>query len=214
MARAGGDSQTPSSGTGARGHQAEGSKLPPSSLPDVIETIAAAEHVDPPVVERVVKSFQRVSARYHRGPLPPVEDFDAYNDVHPGAAGEILNMAVRAQTHGHRMDEIALRSEIKYRILSITLAALVVLSMIAGATICGIYGQEQAAIALGAAAGLSALAGVFVRGRNLFGGGESTDTGREPPRPAGGTEPNQSPPVTRTKRRRKQIASYDRLADE
>jgi uncharacterized membrane protein len=114
---------------------------------------------------RVVHEF---ASRYHSGPLPPADVFSEYEAICPGAAREILDMAVREQAHSHSMDRDALRSEVQYRKLSIIAASLIVVSMIGAATVCAVTGHEYAAVALGGAAALSTLAGVFVRGRNLF----------------------------------------------
>ncbi len=98
------------------------------------------------LVERVVKVFR--GSRRNTTVVPSPRRFQRLQRRPSRGAGEILEHGRRAQMHGHRMDEIALRGD-QVSLLSITLAALVVLSMIAGGTICGIYGEERAAIALG-----------------------------------------------------------------
>ncbi len=124
-------------------------------------------------------------ASFHSGPLPPADVFADYDRICPGAAREILDMAVRAQTHAHDMETRALKSEASYRVLGIVTAGLVIAVMIGGAVTCAIYGYENAAMALGAAAGLSSLAGVFVRGQGLFEARKAEPVPEEPLRKKG-----------------------------
>lgn len=77
-------------------------------------------------------------------------------------------MAIRAQVHGHAMDEKALDSEDGYRKLGMSMTGLLVLCMLIATVICAALGHERTPIALGAATGLTTVAGVFVRGRGLF----------------------------------------------
>lgn len=54
---------------------------------------SAVEVIQPRRKEEVV---QQVIAEMHSGPLPRVQDFEAYNRVVPGAANRILKMAEKA----------------------------------------------------------------------------------------------------------------------
>lgn len=169
-------------------------ELPPN-LPAVIDELEE-EGLDAPTATKAVKIVARAYSRIHSGPLPRAEEFARYDAVCPGAAREILQMAVRAQTHGHDMDRTALKSEVLYRNIAISAAALIILAMIAGSVICAIFGRENAAIALGTAAGLSSLAGVFIRGRNLFGSGQESKA-KEAPEP----QPEEAPPPKPSQRK-------------
>ena len=50
-----------------------------------------------PQARTAVKVFQSLTYKSHRGPLPPAEEFAGYEAVFPGAAKEILDMAVRSR---------------------------------------------------------------------------------------------------------------------
>lgn len=117
----------------------------------------------PPGAGRVIQAV----LQYHSGPLPPPEALAGYDAVEPGAAGRIISMAERQQTHAHRMATSTLRSESVYRLCGILAAVLITGGAIVGAVICALFNHEKAAIALGAAAGVSTLAGVFIRGRDM-----------------------------------------------
>ena len=56
---------------------------------------------DPGQAQQVVAKV--ATAVLFRGPLPPPEVFKDYEDVVPGSAREILNMATREQGHRHRL---------------------------------------------------------------------------------------------------------------
>jgi uncharacterized membrane protein len=99
--------------------------------------------------------------------LPSAEDFAAYEAVFPGVAKEILDMAVRQQ-HAHFCERSTIEGEIKYRTFGMLSAVRVVLILVVGAIYASIYGQTAVAIALGGAAGLTTLAGAFIKGRRLF----------------------------------------------
>lgn len=70
----------------------------------------------PAQIEKVVRTVQRVTIqKRHRGPLPSADEFAAYEAVFPGAAKEILDMAVRQQKHAHDCDLAAIKGELSYR---------------------------------------------------------------------------------------------------
>jgi uncharacterized membrane protein len=104
----------------------------------------------------------------HSGPLPPAEEFAAYDGVFPGAAKEILDMAVRQQEHVHFCEKAAITGELRYRLFGMVAAVTVVLVLVIGAVMAAIYGQTALAATLGGAAGLTTLAGAFIKGRRLF----------------------------------------------
>lgn len=114
----------------------------------------------------------------HSGPLPPAEDFAAYETVSPGAAKEILDMAVRQQLHAHFCERAAITGELRYRLFGMGAAVTVVLVLVCGTIFASYYGQTTVAITLGGAAGLTTLAGAFIKGRRLF---EPDVAERQPP---------------------------------
>lgn len=110
----------------------------------------------------------QVSEERRSGPLPDSREFQSYKEADPRAPGLILEMAERQQKHDIWMDKATLISETFYRTLGILAATGIVGGMISGSVICAINGQTAPAVALGAASGLAAVAGVFIRGRNLM----------------------------------------------
>lgn len=62
----------------------------------------------------VVHSKQTVA---YSGPLPPATEFAHYEDVYPGAAKIILNMAVDEQTHRHALEQATTQSMISDSVL-------------------------------------------------------------------------------------------------
>jgi len=142
--------------------------------------------------EKATRVVAQFVAQHHSGPLPPAELFEQYERICPGAAREILDMAVRAQKHGHEMDKAAMESEVTYREIGIVAATLILLTMIGGAITCALFGREIVGAALGGATALIGVAGVFIRGRGLF--------EKAPSKPS---EPQQPKPKTRDSRGRR-----------
>ncbi len=142
------------------------------STPSMVQRVAEKTDTAPEFVQEV---FEYISRESHQGPLPSPQTFAQYEDVCPGAAREILNMAIREQQHGHDQDKLALTSEVSYRILAIVLAASLVALFVIGAVVCAVSGHDGPAIALGSAATIMTGAGVFIRGRNLFGSKETKE---------------------------------------
>lgn len=83
-------------------------------------------------------------------------------------------------------------SEIGYRNLTLTAATFVVLAMIVGAVALGLVDHERCAMALGAASGLTPVAGAFPKGRDPF-------AAKGLPSEPVVTKPKRRKPVARTK---------------
>ena len=145
---------------------------------EVIEAELIKEGIAKPAAAKAVRVMHRVVSQFHSGPLPSPETFAGYEQVCPGAAKAILDMAVRQQIHSHDMDREALRSEVSYRNAGIGFAGLIVLVMVAGTVWCANMGQKEVALLLGSVSGISLLAGVFIRGRGLF---ERSPAAKAPP---------------------------------
>ena len=142
---------------------------PSSELTRKFEAELRSGGLPPAQIEKVVQTFNRITIeKTHRGPLPSAESFAAYEAVFPGAAKEILDMAVRQQVHSHACDTTTIRGELSYRNYGMLSAVCVVLSLVVGAVICAVYGQTSVAITLGGTAGIATLAGAFIKGRRLF----------------------------------------------
>lgn len=140
--------------------------LPPSRV-KAIESELISKGLGAPQAQVAVQVFQHL-VKSHSGPLPPAEDFAAYDNVFPGAAKEILDMAIRQQLHAHYCEKTAITGELRYRLFGMIAAVAVVLLLVVGAIMSSIYGQTSVAITLGGAAGLTTLAGAFIKGRRLF----------------------------------------------
>lgn len=97
-------------------------------------------------------------------PLPTVEEFAGYEDVHKGAAGEILSMASSAQKHQQWMDRHHLFYDFILRISSTILGAALLISMLYWAYQAGMSGNNWLAWILLGSAGFSAI-GVLWRQR-------------------------------------------------
>ena len=121
-----------------------------------------------PEEQRIALTTVLVSQEYHSGPLPTPQTLAGYAAVLPEAPREILNMAHIEQAHINAYRDRALNSEINYRLFTLLAAFGVVALMVVGAVILGVTGHEQAAIALGAATGVTLVAGAFLNGRDLF----------------------------------------------
>lgn len=69
----------------------------------------------------------RQEATLHVGPIPPPSDFDAYNQVVPGAAGRILAMAEEDAAHvrltQRRAQVFTLIERLAARLFSLTFAS-------------------------------------------------------------------------------------------
>ena len=121
-----------------------------------------------PEEQRIALTTVLVSQEYHSGPLPTPKTLAGYAAILPEAPREILNMAHLEQAHMNAYRDRALNSEINYRLFTLIAAFSVVALMIIGAIVLGVTDHEKAAIALGAASGLTLIAGAFLRGRDLF----------------------------------------------
>lgn len=74
----------------------------------------------------------------HRGPLPAPETFSQYDHICPGAAREILDMAIREQRHRHFVE----RAESIYPFLGMLAGFVVVSGCIGGAAYLAINGHD------------------------------------------------------------------------
>jgi len=92
------------------------------------------------------------SQRLHIGPLPPPEDYAAYESVHAGAAGRILTMAEREQAHGQEMDRQALAAIQQLGTRGQRYALTSTLALGAMGFILGTLGHQAASVAFGVTA--------------------------------------------------------------
>lgn len=112
-----------------------------------------------------------------RGPLPPPEVLQRYEDIHPGTAERILQQFERETQHRHAIEEKLVdgqldiqRDEIPARRLGQVFGLIIALSGIVAAAYCvstaSSAGQAWAGAGI-AGFSLATLAGVFVYGRKV-----------------------------------------------
>lgn len=151
-------------------HQARGDD-DPQSLPDGSEVL---EKVQEDLVKSGVRREQATKVAHrlirhvttstiHSGPLPLVGDFAGYEQICPGAARDILDMAKNDQRHQQRMELAQLRSEVFLKSLAIFVAFGIILVMIAGAIYAAKIGHENLGITIASGSGLALVAGVIAR---------------------------------------------------
>ena len=106
-----------------------------------------------------------VVTRIHQqsGPLPSVSDFAGYEEVCPGAARDILDMAIRQQQHHHAMDRAELAWEAGLKLIGMAVALLSFAGMIYGAVEAARLGSDHVAIAILTGAGMLGVGGLFLR---------------------------------------------------
>jgi Predicted membrane protein (DUF2335) len=80
----------------------------PVDLPPEVEqeTLEPAVEILRPLLRdpnQAPQTVAKMAVQLFRGPLPPPDHFKGYNDVVPGSAREILDMARGEQAHRHRM---------------------------------------------------------------------------------------------------------------
>lgn len=138
---------------------------------------------DLPDDQRTALTAVLVSQEFHSGPVPSPSKLAEYKMVLAEAPREIFDMANREQTHQNEYRDRALDSEISYRLYTLVAAFIIIFTMIVGAIVLGMTDHEKAAVALGAASGLTLIAGAFLRGRNLFPKGEAPKAKGPKPRP-------------------------------
>jgi uncharacterized membrane protein len=128
-----------------------------------------------PGISRALQQTLTVTQEYRQGPLPPGEEFERYERVHPGAAERILLMAEREQAKRHTLIDTAIRLDTKslhhevirsyigqvFGLLAVTMAF-----SLAGYCVWNGFQWPAAGIAGGT---LASLASVFVVGRKYRG---------------------------------------------
>jgi uncharacterized membrane protein len=114
------------------------------------------------------------------GPLPAVEDFAGYDQVCPGSAREILDMAVRQQKHSHHMDRYNAHSEFWLPVIGICAAVSIVVAMFTAGIYLALNGHEHLAIGVLTGTGIATVVGtVLQRGKT------EDPAPTAPPRPTG-----------------------------
>jgi uncharacterized membrane protein len=102
------------------------------------------------------------------GPIPDAAELAAIRAVDPKALELIYTIVDRQQQHDHAMERATLDSETAYRRYGITAAVVVIGGMIGLAALALVLGHPNTAGAMVGIAGLTSMASVFVRGRNMM----------------------------------------------
>lgn len=111
------------------------------------------------VATRVVATAEMFS-----GPMPHPQHLKAYEDISPGAAKSILDMAISEQNHRHKMQNL----EMFFPYLGLITGFIGLLAMITGTVYIAVQGgSEKIALALIGANALGAI-GLFIKARNAF----------------------------------------------
>lgn len=104
----------------------------------------------------------------HVGPLPSPDDLQRYDEIQPGLAGRIVQMAENEARHRHDMDKTVMQNTFRERRLGQVLGfAIGVFTIAAGAYVAVSGAQAAGAIISGSA--VVGLVSVFVLGRKLAG---------------------------------------------
>ena len=102
-------------------------------------------------------------ASYHSGPLPTVRDFAGYEQICPGAARDILEMAKTAQANAHALQMAETYGEIWLKTLGVAAGLFVVGAMMYAAIYSALNGHDWVAGTIASGSGLALVAGVFIR---------------------------------------------------
>ncbi|MCR9966056.1 DUF2335 domain-containing protein [Vibrio antiquarius] len=148
----------------------QSSELPPNPLDVLVEEEPGVGEVikKTPEVERILREHPEVAGAllqvttqtHFSGPLPPPDIMKGYEDICPGAARDILDMAKNDAEHIRQMQKGALRGNTIETVLGIISGLIISLSAIGAITYAAVSGQPVTAGVVGSVA---VLAGVFMR---------------------------------------------------
>lgn len=153
------------------------------------EKIVDALELLPPEKREMLQSIL-ISQETYSGPIPSPRILAGMEAVVPGSARQVIGMAVKQQDFDHGFSTAVLTSESRYRICTLVVATLVLAGLIGGAIFCAVIHETAVAITLGTVTGMSVLAGVILKGRDLF-------QGPTTPAPAGKPSTSASRPASR-----------------
>ena len=130
-----------------------------------------ADDVSPTSVE--------ITAASWRGPLPPPDTLRQYNEVVPGAALRILNMAEQQSNHRIQMEKAVVSGDSRRSYVGILAAFILSAMVIVGGIYLIVNGHDWAGATL-IGLDLVGLAGVFVYGTNARRAERALKAGRAP----------------------------------
>lgn len=101
----------------------------------------------------------------HAGPLPPPKQLSEYEEICPGAAERIIQMAESQITHRQELEKLAANTNARNSLLGICCGFIIGMSCIIGGIIVALHGLSL--VGFGSLlAGLASLVAVFVYGKH------------------------------------------------
>ena len=140
--------------------------IPANVAPETVKQltrILERQGLDRAKAEVVVQEVKTEIIRAHAGPLPSVETFAGYEEVCPGSAREILDMAVRQQKHRHHIESYAASSEFWLPVIGIGAAVSIVATMFVAGVYLAMNGHENLAIGVLSGTGIVTVVGAFLQ---------------------------------------------------
>lgn len=137
----------------------------PPDLADVAAAIFAKQGLPTAKAGMVVQQITTEMTRLHLGPLPAVEDFEGYDKACPGAARDIMDMAVRQQKHQHWVEKAEVASDMLLPILGLIAAIFLVVAMLVTGVYLAINAHEQLGFGVLSGTGIAAVAGAVLQRR-------------------------------------------------
>lgn len=89
------------------------------------------------------------TASISMGPLPKPDDLARYEEIVPGAARAIIEMAQQQAGHRRELEHAVIFGDSRRSYLGLLLGFIVAMTLLVGAIVLGLNGHDAAAIALG-----------------------------------------------------------------
>jgi len=123
-----------------------------------------SRHNRPVRTQNNANLVSRTEIRGHlfTGPLPPPEQFEAYERIQPGAADRILRLAEQQSQHRRDIETKSFDSQITLSLRAQISAVVLAFTTVAATVYCATIGQTSVAITLGGTT-LVSLATLFFR---------------------------------------------------
>lgn len=103
------------------------------------------------------------SSVFMSGPLPIASQFAGYEEVCPGAARDLLNMASASQKHAHHIEKVEVYGALLLKVLGLCVAVGLVAGMLSAALYAAASGHSALAVTIASGTGAALVAGVFLR---------------------------------------------------
>jgi uncharacterized membrane protein len=106
-----------------------------------------------------------IEGKYFRGPIPPPEILEKYNNIVPGSADRIIKSVENQSQHRQVLEKIVIKSGSRDSLLGIILGFIIGICGLTGGIFCVLKGHDWAGSII-AGADLAVLVGVFIYGTN------------------------------------------------